>query len=91
MLNMAFLEWEWLKFYQTSIFLQVTNILGTFVYILFRAYISYKKYIVLTLVSAFIFCGEVQFTCNIMELLLLSFAWKWTCNKVSFVDFKLAC
>jgi len=55
---MALLEWEWLKFYRTSIFLQVTNI-GTFVYILFRAYISYKKYIVLTLVSAFIFCGEV--------------------------------
>lgn len=43
MLNMALLEWEWLKFYRTSIFLQVTNILGTFVYILFCAYISYKN------------------------------------------------
>jgi len=50
MLNMALLEWEWLKFYQTSIF-----ILGTLVYILFYAYISYKKYIVLTLVSSSIF------------------------------------
>jgi len=55
MINMALLEWELLKFYRTSIFLQVTNILGTFVYILFCPYISYKKDIVLTLVSAFIF------------------------------------
>lgn len=57
MLNMALLEWEWLKFSRTSIFLQVANILGTLVYILFCAYISYKKYIVLTLVSSFILGG----------------------------------
>jgi len=72
MLNMGLLEWEWLKFYRTALFVQVTNILGKLVYILFCACISYKKYVVLTLVCSFIFLGgEVQFTCNITELLLL--------------------
>jgi hypothetical protein len=54
MLNMALLEWEWLKLYWASVFIQVTNILETLVYILFCAYISYAKYIVLTLVSSFL-------------------------------------